>query len=348
MSAPKPNKKAVYRTRARGKKSIIIWIPPTLDVHDIDNKLSLLISIINAIPINTARYENKFRVFYEREISKYDNRVLDTAFCISAQTSGVSIDYLIATANDPEKATILSVDMDENGEITEVYALLTFHISHKKLAVRVDTLCGNQVLPVSGEGSRLLKILEKNSYNIGINKIALDPLPNAMPFYQQNKYRFMDDRDSSVTNSSDYSSKSTDSSDESGPLIQMQKNVAALKRWDKIKTSVNMLARLHKSKNATEKRILQERYKQIQQDEVNKRPDLIGKPINPPGSSLKSLKKGFVPNLENKTREIPNVVITPGATFKNAKDSYLLHLKKQTEKKGNAKGNRRTTRRHVR
>jgi hypothetical protein len=347
MSAkPKPNKKAVYRTRARQKKAIIIWIPHTLDVSDIDNTLSLLISNIDATPINTSLYQNSFRIFYEREISKYDNRVHNTAFCISAQTSGVSIDYLINTANNQNKATILSVDMDENGDITEVYALLTFHISHKKLAVRVDTLCGNKVLPSSGEGSRLLKILEKNSYDVGIDKIALDPLDDAIPFYQQNKYRFFEKGDSPVSLKSYDSSDSSDSSDVSGPMIQMQKNIAAQKRWNKIKTYVDMSARIKKSKNATEKRTLQERYKQMQEEEVNKRPVLTGKPINSPGSSLKSSRKGFVPNPARKTRKIPSVLIEPGATFnaKNAKDSYLLNLKKQAEK-GNAKGNRITRRR---
>ena len=345
---PKINKKAVYHTRMRGKKTIIIWVHPTLDKSDIDNNLSLLISNIDANPIDTTQYKDNtgkdsFNIFYEREIATYDDRIPNTSFCVAAQTSGVSKSYLINTANDPETATIISVDMGDNGKIREVYALLSFHISHKKLAVRIDTLCGNQVLPSSGEGSRLLKILENASYGVGINKIALDPLPNAMPFYQLNNYRFLEDRDSSVTNSSDYSTASSDSSDVSGPMIQMQKNLVAQKRWNKIKTYINMSARLKKAKNATEKRNLQERYKQMQKDEINKRPTLTGKPINPIGSSLTSKRRGFVPNPTKKTPGIPSVVIEPGATFraKNAKDSYLLQ--KKTE--GNAKGNRKTRRR---
>jgi hypothetical protein len=296
-------------------KPIIIWIPPSLDATDVDNKLSLLISNIDAVPINTSLYKNtkgedSFRVFYDREIRKYDDRIDKTTFCAAAETSGVSRGYLINTANDSNTATILSVNMDETGGISDVYALLSFHISHKKVAVRIDTLCGNQVLPSSGEGTRLLKILEKASYHIGINKIALDPLPNAIPFYQQNKYRFLEENDSSVTNSSDSfpdSPDSTDSSDVLGPMIQMQKNIAAQKRWNIIKTYVNMNTRLKTSKNKTELRVLQQTNKLIHDDELQRVRENLdirrarsgvpkeGKPINPPGSSLKTRGTRIIP-----------------------------------------------------
>jgi len=340
-------------------------------VSDIDNNLSLLISNIEAVPINTSLYQDRFRIFYEREISKYDNRIPNATFCADAQTSGVGSGYIIHTANDPNTATILSVDMDEvddKGNITninDVFALLSFHISHKKLAVRIDTLCGNQVLPPSGEGSRLLKILEVASLGVGINKIALDPLPNAMPFYQLNNYRFLEDGDSSVTNSSPDSPNSSDSV-VAGPIIQMQKNLAARKRWNAIKTSVMLSGQYLKSKNRTDIRTLQKTHKLRHVEALQEARENLdryrahvgvpkeGKPINPPGSSFIT-PSTFKPKPKNET---PKTIIRPGNTFRlhnmirEIKRNEKLTRRAQraeteAEEKGNAKGNRKT-RRHRR
>ncbi len=390
----KPNKKTAY-VRAFNTKKIIIWIPPSLDVSDIDNKLSLLISNIKAVPINTTLYQNSFRIFYEKEISKYDTKIRNATFCTDAQTSGVSKGYLINTADDPNTATILSVDMaelDDKDNITininNVFALLSFHISHKKLAVRIDTLCGNQVLPSLGEGSRLLKMLEVASHTVGINKIALDPLPNAIPFYLLNNYRFLEKGDSAVTNSSDYTPDTSNSSDSfyvSGPMIQMQKNLAARKRWNMLKASTRLIGQFLNSKKNTELRNLQQTHKIRHDEELQKtRENLIiyrdhirvpkeGKPINPPGSSFMT-PSTFKPKTKNET---PKTHIKPGNTFrlhnmiKEIKRNEKLTRKAQkaqagaeagtgadaeadaeadadTEDKGNAKGNRKTKRRQYR
>jgi len=260
-------KRSLYMSQYIIKKQIILWVPPTLDLDDIDNKLSLLISNLNFPHVDTSLYNNKFATFYEREISEYDRRIENATFCVDAITSGVSKGYVISAANDKNAATLLSVNKDQNGVIIDVFALLTFHLSQKKLAVRIDTLCGNQVLPPSGEGTRLLKILENASFGVGINKIALDPLPNAMPFYQHQNYRFMEKKvgskkgDSPVTDSDDdptpnssASSASSDSSDVSGPRIQMQKNMWARNQWKKIKAHSMLLGQFAKSKKRTELR----------------------------------------------------------------------------------------------
>ena len=383
----KPNKKSAY-VRVYNTKKIIIWIPPSLDVSDIDNKLSLLISNINAVPINTTLYQNSFRIFYKNEISKYDTKIHNATFCTDAQTSGVSKGYLINTADDPNTATILSVDMDELDDkdnitiINNVFALLSFHISHKKLAVRIDTLCGNQVLPSLGEGSRLLKMLEVASLAVGINKIALDPLPNAIPFYLLNNYRFLEKGDSAVTNSSDYTPDTSNSSDSfyvSGPMIQMQKNLAARKRWNMLKASTRLIGQFLNSKKNTELRNLQQTHKIRHDEELQKtRENLIiyrdhlrvpkeGKPINPPGSSFMT-PSTFKPKTKDET---PKTHIKPGNTFrlhnmiKEIKRNEKLTRKAQkahaeagaeagtdadadTEDKGNAKGSRKTKRRQYR
>jgi hypothetical protein len=275
-------------------------------------------------------------------------------------------------ADEPNTATILSVDIDEVDDkdnitnINDVFALLSFHISHKKLAVRIDALCGNQVLPSSGEGSRLLKILEVASLGVGINKIALDPLPNAMPFYQLNNYRFLEDRDSSVTNSSDHTPDSPDSSDSfvAGPMIQMQKNLAARKRWNAIKTSTKMLGEYLKSINRTDVQTLQKTHK-LRHDEAlqETRENLDryrahvgvpkeGKPINLPGSSFIT-PSTFKPKPKYET---PKTIIKPGNTFRLhnmireiKRNEHLTRKaqKAEAEEKGNAKGNRKT-RRHRR
>jgi len=88
-----------------------------------------------------------------------------------------------------------------------------------------------------------------------------------MPFYQHQNYRFMEKKvgskkgDSPVTDSDDdptpnssASSASSDSSDVSGPRIQMQKNMWARNQWKKIKAHSMLLGQFAKSKKRTELR----------------------------------------------------------------------------------------------
>lgn len=359
-------KRSVYLSQYTIKKQIILWVPPTLDLDDIDNKLSLLISNLNFPHVDTSLYGNNFATFYEREISEYDRRIVNATFCVDAITSGVSKGYVISAANDKNAATLLSVNMDQNGVIIDVFALLTFHISQKKLAVRIDTLCGNQVLPPSGEGTRLLKILENASFGVGINKIALDPLPNAMPFYQHQNYRFMEKKvgskkgDSPVTDSDDdstpNSSVSSDSSDVSGPRIQMQKNMWARNQWKKIKAYSMLLGQFAKSKKRTELRNQQQTRTLKHNDDLQQMRDELearraydgvpkeGKPINPIGSS-------FTNQTTFTKMETPKIVIKGNTINLRKEIRHIKREEKQTRKAQKdadviAKGNRKTRRNH--
>jgi len=302
----KVNRRSVYMTRARPNKKLQIWIPPSINVNDYANPLALLLSQLTLIaePIDTsAVYANDFENYYNINIKpKYDDKIIHDSdsehvkqlkrkkrvyFCASDDTGGVDVGYIVQTANRRDTVTIISVDVDEtSGNILEVYAIASFNVSGKKMAVHVSTLCGNQVLPPSGEGTRLLKLIETKGHGVGLSKVFLDPVNSAIPYYESQRYRVMDKRDSSGSSKSYSSSSNSSNSSNSGNKIHMQKNTRAQKHWNKIRTAYNLGISLSRTRKSTIARNLKDEQKRIKEAEIASRPALTGKSINPVGFSL--------------------------------------------------------------
>jgi hypothetical protein len=327
-------RRSAYVTRARPKKKLKLWIHPSVDMEDYDNQFVLMLSqmLLVAEPLETSTiYHNNFENFYNIHIkSKYDDKVINDDddedvkkykqkkrhyFCATDEMGGVDSGYIIQTANKPNTATIISMDVDEDSdEILEVYALVSFNISNQKMAVHVSTLCGNQVLPPSGEGTRLLKMVEKAAAKISLNKVFLDPVASAINFYGDNKYRVLGPKDSPGTPKSSSSSGSGSSSEEP---IQMQKNMKAQKYWNKVRSSYNLGVLLSRSRKSVAEHELRKSQKQIRDSEIASRPPLTGKPIDPIGSSLPGFQRESVqPTTQKKTHKASSHIIVPGATLK--------------------------------
>ncbi len=195
-------------------------------------------------------YDFDFENFYAMEIAdKYDETIKPGhRFCSNPLTGGVSTGYIIDTANEEENATILSVDLRENGTIKEIYALITFRVSNNKEAIKIHTLCGNQAMIGSGEGTRLLNLIKESSYLFGIHKIFLDPLDDAINYYKKLKFRF----------AGSSSSAETLASDESPAIKQMKINTRAQKRWMLSKNGLKVL-KIYKDLQTGTKRVAQEK-----------------------------------------------------------------------------------------
>ena len=193
---PGMNPRATYFRQFIKPKKLLLW---TLSDPSDDESFSLsfnkfvsylegsLMGKNELTRVDPNDYDYDFNNFYRMEIAeRYDETIKPGhRFCSNPLTGGVSTGYVIDTANEEKNATILSVDLLENGMIDEVYALITFHVSKNKKAIKIHTLCGNQVMTGSGEGTRLLNLIKESAYLFGINKIFLDPLDDAVKYYEK-------------------------------------------------------------------------------------------------------------------------------------------------------------------
>lgn len=319
-SKPKINKRLSYFTNVIKRKDTRLWVPSNVDPDSIFAQLLSYIEFVeNVEQIDKSLYGYDFTNFYGLEIAdKYDNTIIEeNTFCSSKEAGGVNEEYIIDMANGHDNATLLSVKMNPDDSINEVYALVTFRVSESKLAIKIHTLCGNQVLPPSGEGTRLMKMLERVGNEFGVHKILLNPIDTAVPFYEQNKYRPLRKSESQET---DYDS------DE----VQMQKNVRAQKYWAKLRNAVKLRTLMARSKKASQKLELRKRYlTKIKTKKLKITPRLRAKLIIP-GESLKSSIK-FVPKPKV---EIPSKIIVPGESFiLSNKKSALLETASKTAAK---------------
>jgi hypothetical protein len=347
--ASKRIKRSSYVTHVKRKKTIQLWTN-SLDLNDQMNPLSLLVSNLDqSIKIMDTEtiYHNNFRNFYnihirpkydDKEENEYDSeevkrykRQKGVYFCASDMNGGVDMGYIIQTAQRKDTGTLISMDIDEtSGEILEVYALASFNVSSQKVAVHISTLCGNKVLPSSGEGTRLLKLIENTARKGDFNKVFLDPVIGIEDYYAENRYRILTEKDSkgtpkSTSSSSDSSDSSSSSSSSSREPLQMQKNMRAQKHWNKVRTAYNLGVLLSRSRKSMAKQELQDRYIKMRDEEISARPSLKGKSIAPVGSSFTSQRKGFVPNLEKKTRGIPSALVLPGESLRKRHRSMKRH-----------------------
>ncbi len=106
----------------------------------------------------------------------------------------------------------------------DVFAILLFDISRKdengKQILYIELLCGNQALPPTGEGTKLLRILEDASLNTHQFNIELSSVPRSVQYYTNNNYK--------IKNISTGRS-----------LVDMRKNTRALSNWNKAKKNIS-------------------------------------------------------------------------------------------------------------
>ena len=310
----KINKRLSYFTKAIKPKDIRLWAPDNPDESTLFGTLVRYLEWTLGIPrIEKENYANDFTNFYDMEIAaKYDGVVEGKEhdnFCSTKMNGGVNEDYIKDVANEELNATIISLSFNPNTSINSVYALVTFRVSESKKAIKIHTLCGNQVLPPSGEGSRLMKLLENAGYEFGLHKILLNPVDTAVDFYVDKKYRNLRSSESQETSDGDSSYHHV-----------MQKNVRAQKRWAKIRTAVKLATIMRSTKNATKRRELEKKYAKLTKEKDATRPIKLDiKTMREqstkivPGNSFNTNVK-FIPP-KTKKLGIPSKTIVPGESF---------------------------------
>ena len=341
------NPRATYFRQFIKPKKLLLW---TLSDPSDDDSFSLSFnkfvsylegSLIgkNALTrVDPNDYDYDFNNFYRMEIAeRYDETIkAGHRFCSNPLTGGVSTGYVIDTANEEKNATILSVDLLENGMIDEVYALITFRVSKNKKAIKIHTLCGNQVMTGSGEGTRLLNLIKESAYLFGINKIFLDPLEDAVKYYEKLKFR--------PAGSS--SSQETLESDESPPIKQMKLNTKAQKRWMLAKNGLKVFKMFNDMREATarvEQEKLDSKYKEEQRiAAINKAIADNGGPrrtVIVPGATLKmppppSLHPSLPPSLPlHLSSPSPDQISPPSPPFVPRRMSIRIAEKRIPSKK---------------
>jgi len=359
-------KLTAYIANVVKRKALMMWVPHDMEEFSPIQEFAYYLEYVEGIkPIDTLLYDNDFTNFYGFEITdKYDNTINPGHyFCSSDENGGVNEDYIAEAANDPNTVTILSVKLNPDDSFNEIYALVTFHISQKKKGIKIHTLCGNQALPASGEGTRLLKLLGRVGKKFEYYKIVLNPVDTAIKYYTDNKFRFLKENDSRET---------SDSNESDSNKLVMQKNTRALKHWKKLQTAVSMYGILRKTRKHNEIMELQKKYLELAKEKEANRPIRLDPrtmreraTLIVPGASFENTRK-FVPITS--TKGTPSKVIVPGESFvlsnkkaeilaaaeksrKEEVDQILTNLKKskleKSKKKSNksGKGNKKTKKR---
>jgi hypothetical protein len=194
-------------------RKVLLWMNQFSPIFDESLKVfaTKMESTHGVSIIDTNKYENNFISFYQQHMEKYDATTATTTATTTETTTNKSFcydgingikepNYMPRSAKGPKKATLISADINGNGQITEIHAILTFSLIPRRKIVEVDLLCKNQVLPIkSGEGSRLLKLLETVSLELGYLIVKLTSIPSATSYYQTKWYRSSNKRKNSPT-----------------------------------------------------------------------------------------------------------------------------------------------------
>ena len=186
-------------------RKILLWMNQFSPIFDDSLKLfaTKMETTHDVSAIDTNKYGNNFTSFYQEHMEKYDTTTTATtnkSFCYDGINGIKEPNYMPRSAKGPKKATLISADIDGNGQITEIHAILIFSLIPRRKIVEVDLLCKNQVLSIkSGEGSRLLKLLETVSLELGYLIVKLTSVPSATSYYQTKWYRSSNKRKNSPT-----------------------------------------------------------------------------------------------------------------------------------------------------
>lgn len=216
------------------EKQILMYISDGSNEHPIVNYLRERYELFtNFIDFHTAFKEKYFGYNYKtKQLS---------IFC--------ELDSLIEDAYKPNNITLVSLDTSK----TIVYAIIIFNINYiplddpiagnAGLNIYIEFLCSNQSLPPSGEGTKLLKIVEDACYKTNYHNIMLETTDRSTQFYKDNNYHKRLDAD------------------------YMQKNTRALNNWKKARTYLSEKARNQ----------LDAKYKKLKSDRKSERILKIGR-----------------------------------------------------------------------
>jgi len=144
-------------------------------------------------------YTQAFTEFYYERIAKYKN------FCNELN----DIDDFL----DPRYLTMITMDDDD------VFAVLNFQ--PLKARIYIHLFCGNQSLPRSGEGTKLLAILEKAMREENFFDLALDSVRETVQYYKNNGFHLRNNTDK-----------------QRSYTIDLEKNLRAASNWSKIRSSL--------------------------------------------------------------------------------------------------------------
>lgn len=185
-------------------RKVLLWMNQFSPIFDESLKLfATKMGTTHSVSIiDTNKYENNFISFYQQHMEKYDTTTTTTnkSFCYDGLNGIKEPNYMPRSAKGPKKATLITADINGNGQIEEIHAILTFSLIPRRKIVEVDLLCKNQVLSIkSGEGSKLLKLLETVSLELGYLIVKLTSIPSATSYYQTKWYRSSSKRKNSPT-----------------------------------------------------------------------------------------------------------------------------------------------------
>ena len=194
-------------------RKVLLWMNQFSPIFDESLKLfATKMGTTHSVSIiDTNKYENNFISFYQQHMEKYDTTTTATttatttttttkSFCYDGLNGIKEPNYMPRSAKGPKKATLISADINGDGQITEIHAILTFSLIPRRKIVEVDLLCKNQVLSIkSGEGSKLLKLLETVSLELGYLIVKLTSIPSATSYYQTKWYQSSSKRKNSPT-----------------------------------------------------------------------------------------------------------------------------------------------------
>jgi hypothetical protein len=199
-------------------KHVYVFVPPGTDEHPVVRYLSEKFP-----PLPT----DDILEFYDERIAPYSSSNPKTSFCNGLE------DLFEDIADMSNYITLVSMnDYD-------VFAILIFSINYldsngkldKNIDIYIELFCGNQALPPSGEGTKLLETLEKASLDTKNFKIALSSVPRSVQYYTNKSYHFK-----------------RGSSHIIGWSVPMQKNTRAKSHWSKIKDSLGPSSRRYLDK----------------------------------------------------------------------------------------------------
>jgi hypothetical protein len=236
----------------RTTRTMLLWIPDGMDRTGVTAKLAEEMSK-KIGEIDKTEYNGDFAAFYTKHIWNFET--LDNTFC-SKNLKGVSAEYSTYNATNAKFVTVLSVDLDDfSRDIIQVNAFITFRWSEKTKAIKIQTLCADQRVKSTGEGTKLLNFVKKIASHMKLYNIYLNPLQNAVPYYYRQHFREargkIHDSSSPSTKSSkkrssksskSRSSKSSSKKKGTAHIPSMIMNLRARSNWNKTKMKLRALS----------------------------------------------------------------------------------------------------------
>ena len=156
-------------------KQVYLFVPPDTAENPIVDYLSERFP-----PLPTS----SMKTFYKARIEPYSSRS-GKSFCNGME------DILRDFGDAEDWLTLVSMN-DE-----DVFAILLFNLDYvnddgkrnKNVDINIELICGNQALPPTGEGTKLLDILEEASFKTNLFNIELSSVLRSVNFYTNKSYK---------------------------------------------------------------------------------------------------------------------------------------------------------------